>query len=72
MKTERFAFLKKIENKPNLEYITRAGIFYTDERKGVAKRPSTRKNEMDRDGINNVEFFTKKANESYKLNRFFI
>ncbi len=67
-----FSTYKEIESKPKLEYITRAGIFYADERKSVAKRPSTRKNEIDGDGINNVEFFTKKANESHKLNRFFI
>lgn len=67
-----FSTYKEIESKPKLEYITRAGIFYADERKSVAKRPSTRKNEIDGDGINNVEFFTKEANESHKLNRFFI
>ncbi len=53
-----------------INYIIKEGIFYSDERTLTSKRKSSRAN--DKDNISNVEFFIKKANEIYELDRLFI
>ena len=65
-----FEIYKDSNEIEKIDYVIKEGIFYNDQRKLTSKRKSNREN--NKDSISKVEFFIKKANEIYELEKLFI
>lgn len=65
-----FEIYKDSNEIEKIDYVIKEGIFYNDQRKLTSKRKSSKENNTD--SISKVEFFIKKANEIYELEKLFI